>query len=634
MKRYLLSFCIKNKKPLVGLFIFTFTLFIFLLNLRTSYTTDAMPTWMAINSLISDGNLDLTEFDKDTILRGITTGVPVTKYGNIVAYTPPMTALLSLPIFKSADSIVKFIYHIKPGTISEYYQFIGKITASILISLSAVIMFFLLTKIVSNWWISFFGTLIFVFCSPLYAIDGQALWQHPISIFFLVLSIYYLQKVTSIKASSTTKDMLLLGLFLGISVGVRFNNVIPFIIVFLFLCLKNRKKIPLFIIGSLPTILFNIYYNIHYFHNPLSIGYGNSSTITSYMDASAIKAFFGLFFSLNFGFFIFYPIFILSFIGIIYFIKNKKCVTNHDFFLISLFIIIANILFISNYRWYTGGYSWPSRMLSETIPFLFIFFVPFYSLFEQKKVILHIIILPLILITLFLNFIAVYMNDYSYHQKFYTSIDGWIWDKNKNFINFYLDKGDIYNTKFIKDNNGSLRINTIKYNFNTKQTTNYDEPINNIDTCSIFDSFSEATDSIGNDSFSFKRELTDIIHLKNTLDGNKRTCITPTEINKAGEIYYEGLIKKKLNRIIISPKGKTYAKSDTISLSVYKNNVSIFSKEKINLSDRENNSLMIQDYFEVNDKIKIILKLYSTEYIDRTFIESIGFCGINRELNQ
>lgn len=600
--------------------------------MKTSYTTDAIPNWLMINSLKNEHNLSLNEYREELTLRGIMGVVVETEDGNLIAKTPPLVAITAYPFFIFFDNLVKNLYEVKPGEISEYYQYIGKITASFFISITGLIMFLLLLKISKNSiTVSILGSAIYVLGTPLFSIAGQALWQHPMSILLLTATLFLFQKIPNIKNKNYFyTNLFLIGLLSGTAVGVRFNNIFPFLIIFLYIAYKYKKYALFFILGSLPSIIFNCYYNYKYFNNILSIGYGNAGQVYSFMDASSVKAFFGLFLSYNFGLFIFYPILILTIFGILYFIKNRKMIKDSAFYCISLVIILVNIIFISNYRWYTGGHSWPSRMLAETIPFLFIFLVPFWEFTKSKKVITYLIILPLFTITLCLNFMATYMNDYSYHVKYYTNnnVDGWIWDKNKNFILFYIKKGDIFLTKFVTKKDNSLAIKTSTYNIYSRKINYSYEPMETINTCSFFDSFDESKNIASekyNIAISRIFENTQII---NSINGKaQRTVSTISEISSNGSIIYNIRPNEKLNGIIITLDGENSSENENIIIQAISKDRKIFEKriDKLEYSKKQN--FTINGPFEENEKIIVNLILYSSlDKPNQSKFDTIGFC--------
>jgi hypothetical protein len=160
----------------ISFFIFIVMFFIFLLNMKTSFTTDAIPNFLMINSLRAQGDLTLDEYRDELIIRGIPGVVVGTSDNHLIAKTPPFAAITAYPFFIIIDDIIRSVYDVHPGAISEYFQYVGKITASLFVSIAGVAMFLLLSKMLGNRILAIFGAAIFIFGTPLYSIDGQPLW--------------------------------------------------------------------------------------------------------------------------------------------------------------------------------------------------------------------------------------------------------------------------------------------------------------------------------------------------------------------------------------------------------------------------------------------------------------------------
>jgi len=589
-----------DKKYLLAVVFFFFTLFIFLVNLKTSFTTDAIPNWLLVNNLRIGQGFELTNYKQELLLRGVLDVSTPTYEGKLVSRMPPMVAIVATPFFSFFDHGVRFFYgSINPGYISEYYQYIGKITASFFISLSGVIIFFLSLRILRRKILSLVIASAYVFGTPLFSIDGQALWQHPIGIFFISLSLLILYDILS-KDNDLIKEksFLLLGAFLGMAVGIRLNNIIPFGIIFLYFFIKRRRSSYFYLLGSSPVILFNSWYNLTYFHNIFSTGYGGAGRASSFMDASPMRAFIGMLFSCNFGLFVYYPVLILSVIGVIYFLVNRKNEEIRYFYYLCLVITIANVAFIAHYRWYTGGYSWPSRMLSETIPFIFIFFFSLFKFSQERKRIVTVAFIVLLACTFFLNLVAVYMNDYSWHNKFYTSTDGWIWNWKDNPIFYYLQKGDIYDTFFEKGLDGNLLIKTKKNNIYSGEFSVWTEPTDTINTCSIYDYLKT--------NISYKEIDTGYFHLTREILGENT-------------VEYRGVAIKNSSDTVI-----TFSKElGTVFHIIFYDDGKVLYDNLIDDVDHKK-SIIINGKISAHDEIKIMI-----ETIDGISFDSIGFCSFD-----
>lgn len=239
-----------------------------------------------------------------------------------------------------------------------------------------------------------FVTSILVF-GTLYLPYSTVLNNHTIAGTFLFISFYYYLK-NKFKEGKQNTNLFLSGLFVSLAGVIDLFTSLPFLFIFFLLhWLINKKKgIILYIFGTLPFLLLQLFLNYKIFHtffsiyldlyfkNPrivLTSYWLNPSGIDS-LNHSKFLYLFNILFGIH-GLLLYTPVLILSFIVLYKIIKSK----NHQFFYEAIsisfsFLIITlfYLLITNNY----GGASYGFRYYIALTPLL-VFFLAFY--FQQNQ---------------------------------------------------------------------------------------------------------------------------------------------------------------------------------------------------------------------------------------------------------
>lgn len=234
------------------------------------------------------------------------------------------------------------------------------------------------------------------------------------STFFLFFSFYLLFKTKNEKIIDN-KYFFLAGLFSGFAIGIHLSSILIAFGCLIYMLLIKKNKTIIFLLGLFIGIIPLLSYNYSIF------GFFCDFTYNSYLEQSIwrvknepINGFlirigtYGFAFSyqsLNSlarllvyperGLFFYYPILILSFIGLFYMYKKYKLEA-----IIILIIFISVVSFFSLSNTWSGGFSFGPRYLSIISPLLTL---PL--LFAFKKINIK-IILFLMIISIFVNFLS------------------------------------------------------------------------------------------------------------------------------------------------------------------------------------------------------------------------------------
>jgi len=240
-----------------------------------------------------------------------------------------------------------------------------KIIASIITSLSVVILYLCLRKLISENH-ALLCSLVYAFGTSTWVISSQALWQH--SMGELLLALIFLIILWIIE-----KESLSLYAFLGVVSALYALNRPPdavFLIpvVLLVLLTKNFRKIAVYsgalAFSSSPFILYNL---LNF--GSLFGGYIANATLLQLSPAIPV-AVLGYLVSPNRGIFFFSPVLIFSLVGFWVVLKNKVTLNltiRRTVLLFSLCIPLNLLIFCSFPIWW-GGESFGYRYLVDALP--------------------------------------------------------------------------------------------------------------------------------------------------------------------------------------------------------------------------------------------------------------------------
>ncbi|MBS3055141.1 MAG: glycosyltransferase family 39 protein [Candidatus Aenigmarchaeota archaeon] len=313
--------------------------------------------------------------------------------GNYYSDKAPLTAVIGIPSYALSKSLFPnyvnttfyypffqnnetsiFVYK-DPGIFTYFSMILFTLSTSVLLSSLSVILFY---RILQNYFkdqktillLSFifaFATMIFP-----YSLSVSVL---PTAMFFLLLSFYFI-----LKEKNNRTNLIFAGIFLGLSFTADYTIVVLFLFFFAYLVAtkKTLTKILLFALSFVASLLPLMTYNYILLGTPFTF-------MQKYMDEQVFSTVpkeildnygflypnLGVIFQILIGsyrgIFFYYPILLLSFVGLFYMRKNFKI----DMILF-LLIFFGYVIFNSARVTWHGGYTFGPRYLFYTIPFLVI----------------------------------------------------------------------------------------------------------------------------------------------------------------------------------------------------------------------------------------------------------------------
>lgn len=384
-------------------------------SMRLYNTTDSLPNNLTALNLIFHHRLDLTNLRDLLIKRDLIaiTGAP-NAHGLIFSKTPPLLGILSTPFFYLLNKWYGVSFLTNEQLLTNYNQYIGKITASIYASLSVILIFFILLKIFKKPKIAAYSTLVYAFCTNIYNMASQANWQHAVSLFFINAGIY------SLLHSEKKRYLIIAGILMGIFSQIRISNGFYVLFGIIYLALSVRNRIDIFKRVCLFLLSFFLAYGVIFgFNRILDIPFGYSDEIIFSLKVFTpqlfVANFFSLLFSYNYGLFFFSPILLFSIFGLRAMLQKRP--NKIKILLISLLPTLILFPLFASFWWaWAGGQSLNARLITEALPILTILIAAGFSFYSRSKLykLLFIIFFG---ISLYINILTVYFMDYSWYSN-------------------------------------------------------------------------------------------------------------------------------------------------------------------------------------------------------------------------
>jgi len=332
--------------------------------------------------MISEGNLDLNEY-QNVVDKNDNYGI-WKQTDRIYNFFPIGVSIISIPFVFAAEYIFELMLYINPDlktklaaegftliNVTNYYYIIEYFIASLIVALCAALCFLICRRYVDVRE-AIIITFIFAFCTSLWSVAGRALWMHGPLMLALLVAIYH---ITSDRLNK--HKVMWLGLILSFTFIIRPTGLI-FFAVFLVYFISTNKKFALtyfisgaVVLGGFFLLNLSIYQNIlspyyQYYSNILS-----GSGFPNFFEAAA-----GNLISPGKGLLIFSPVLIFSGIGIYMKIKMKNFSKLDASLLIIFVLYFIAISFVT--KWW-DGWSFGPRYISDVLPILIFFLIPYFK---------------------------------------------------------------------------------------------------------------------------------------------------------------------------------------------------------------------------------------------------------------
>jgi Dolichyl-phosphate-mannose-protein mannosyltransferase len=368
------------------LLLFLAIVFIYNLNGRAIGAGDTIPASYLPLSILRTFNFDLDEFPF-LYESGLPWFLQRIK-GHIVSTYPPWAGVLALPVY-----LLPVVGGLSPQ--SPLIHDLEKLSASLITALSVVLLFFALRRLTNekNAW---FIAIVYAFGTSSFSTSSQALWQHGPSQLFLALTIYWL-----VRGLEEPRWSAYAGFALAVAIICRPVNGLIALPIGAYMLQKRRDQLMGFLLAAFPPLLLFMAYNIHYFGSLFTTGFiARAVSPSSFWKESSHllstplhEGLVAVLISPSRGLFIYSPILLVSFVGMIMVWKTPKQTLLKCLSLAPLPIILLTAKWIN---WWGGG-SYGPRLLADITPILCLFLYPAFEWMRSRLFFKYIIACLLVL---------------------------------------------------------------------------------------------------------------------------------------------------------------------------------------------------------------------------------------------
>lgn len=345
---------------------------LYLANFRTRGATDTVPARYLPFSIIRELDFDLDEF-QNLYPRDSSTNIAYTGAHYVSAY-PVGAAILATPIYLiSAFGGVK-------GSQSIVLE-LEKLSGATFVALSAVVLYLILIQLTDRR-LSTILTVIYALGTSSFSVSSQALWQHGASQLAIVSAIYCL-----VRGRQKPHWIPYAGFPCAFSVVCRPTDLLIALPISFWVLFHYRKSFPKYVLWTLPSVAFYVWYNVYYFRNPARTQFEVQES--AFWDTPLLEGLANILVSPGRGLLIYSPIFLFSLLGIILIWQKKE----HIFLRYLTAGVLATILIYAKYHAWWGGFTYGPRLLADITPILVLFLLPLRRLLQRSKAALSVFIL-------------------------------------------------------------------------------------------------------------------------------------------------------------------------------------------------------------------------------------------------
>lgn len=338
------------------------------INFRFGDGPDTIPSTAMPASILAEGtfNLDRSRAmlaeNNDALNIAFIFKAVQERGGHLVSSYPLGNALMAVPVY----AIAKYSGHLE-----HWYQYriAGKISASLMVALSAMFIFLALNLSIETpaaWLIALF----FGLGTSAWSVSSQALWQHGPGTLCLAIAMYTLYRM---EYRPTHLLAAIAGLFFGLAIACRIPNFVAVGVLSLFMLVHQRKYLPAYLLPLACVTGFVAYYNYSTFGD-LKGGVGVllsskihawrqiQPTVMDFFSYPVGRGLANILISPSRGLFIYSSYVLPAFIGIAHFILRPASALHRY---LSLWVLSMSIFLASISVWWSGATYGP-RYFSET----------------------------------------------------------------------------------------------------------------------------------------------------------------------------------------------------------------------------------------------------------------------------
>ncbi len=406
-------------------------------NTLTIQSEDTLPALFTPFAVVNEGTLYLDTYyemmrakyphpDDPTFEKDLTPfylrKIQTEQDTHYISAFPIISGLLAIPVY--------FLPIMLNATFTwDTLALLGHITGALIVSLSGYVLYKLLKSFYLDQKNSLLLTGIYLFGTINFALISQALWQHGVVQLFTLLALYNLLK--SLRQIGTSTHIFLFGFYSSLAILSRPTALLIVPILFLLVLEKYRLRVKpllryilIFITGTLPNVMFFIWYNQTYYLSILNQGY--ASQLGDSWQSRFPEGFLGLWISPSKGLLVYSPILIFALVGFYKVIKEKNLTKNLLYFC-SFVIIVLQTLILGKWKHWYGGWSFGYRMASDVLPFFILLLIPFVKspAFDKFKKLFWV----LLILSVFVQLFGIIFFDGIWHAAYDNGFTetSWLW---------------------------------------------------------------------------------------------------------------------------------------------------------------------------------------------------------------
>jgi len=338
-------------------------------NFRPVDSSDSLPGSLIPFAVILDHGITLDRFVP--WLRGHVWYAPyvIRQAGNHYFSGYPIGGPLLVSPFYLPAAFVG-LRHWDPGSLVMLARIAGKLAATAIAALSAVLLLLLLTRITSTPW-AWCLTLVYALATETWSISSQALWQHGPGELVIIGAFYAVERWSQDRARNGW--LWLCGACAAAAFVIRPTNIVllPALAAALLLAHATLKQHIRLLVLPLFAGLLLAGYNLYVFHRV------SGSYAVAAVNGSILPGLAGLFLSPGRGLLIYTPVVVFALCAFLPGASaarrrhNLLLGTATVFVVLELLALSESIVISRSIVWW-GGYCWGPRMLTELIPALIV----------------------------------------------------------------------------------------------------------------------------------------------------------------------------------------------------------------------------------------------------------------------
>lgn len=364
----------KTRVASASFLLFLIVALVYVANGRTVGAGDSLPARYLPFSLLREGNFDFDEFpllySGDAVrIYPVLDGVPYfLRYRDghyFSAYTPG-PGILAVPVY--------MLPVLAGVSAAAWASELEKVSAVAITALSVVFLFWALAELVSRRW-ALVLAVIYAFGTSSWSVSSQALWQHGPSQLFLTVLLFCL-----VRGMKEERFFAYAGFAMSSAIVMRPTDALIALPVAACVLYTRPRSILRFGLFALPPMVGLLLY---YARSGLADeGVWNTTTPVwaFFAQVPLVHGLAGLLMSPSRGLFVYSPVLLFSVAGLLWVALRGPVLLKA-----TAVGVVLNVLVVSKWFVWWGGYCWGPRLLADTAPILCFFLYPVTGFLDRHR---------------------------------------------------------------------------------------------------------------------------------------------------------------------------------------------------------------------------------------------------------